>query len=414
MTTRDAKPLRLLYLGFAFPPGVQALFPGINPAGHALETQMISHLRNFFEVRSVGLLPVAPPRWEAADPLSGVAHELVLVERPPELWYRLRSLAALKQQFRRWDAQGWAPDLVLVYNMSPVYNQFLLWLRRQHRAPKLVLLLLDSPYLGQKVPWLKRARRRLKPMYVSDDEMITRFDACAALSQATEKYFRPLGTPFIWLPGGCSPARALSKNGSVRNGSRSPVRFGYFGCLGAHAGVRQLVDAFVASGPSATLELCGYGKAADELAEIARREPRVKFLGLLTPEECLRFGRECDVLVNPRPATHGNENNFASKLFDYALSGSAILTSRLSGVENVLGPDAFYFDPHEFHTSLTEQLRQLAATPAYELARRGAAVQRKVLREFDWAEQAHKLAIFMENLVLPQAIETPTVAELAA
>ena len=55
MTTRDS--FRLLYLGFAFPPGVQSRFPGINPAGHRFETEMITALRRHFEIRSVGLLP---------------------------------------------------------------------------------------------------------------------------------------------------------------------------------------------------------------------------------------------------------------------------------------------------------------------------------------------------------------------
>lgn len=413
MIQTDENGQKLLYLGFAFPPGVQALYPGINPAGHALETQMMGELRKYYEVRSVGLLPLEPPQLQGADPASGIAHDLLLVERPPELWHRLRSVVRLKQQYRRWLSDGWSPDLVLVYNLSPVYNQFLLWIKQHSRHPKLVLLLLDSPNLGQKLPWLKRTRRRFKPMFVPDDKMITRFDACVALSRPTEQYFAPAGVPFLWMPGGCSPNRALAKPIVSRGNSREPVRFGYYGSLGAHAGVKQLVRTFLNAGLNATLELCGYGKASDELAEIARHEEKVKFLGLLTPEECLRFGEQCDVLINPRPATHGNQNNFASKLFDYALSGSAILTSRLSGVESVLGPDAYYFDAEQFDATLSEQLRGLAATPRAELARRGAAVQRKVLGEFSWAEQGRRLAEFMQRLVTPHPAE-PASAELAA
>src|SRR5689334_4791826 len=108
--TNSPKPrLRLLYLGFAFPPGVAALHPGINPAGHALETQMLGELREQFEVRSTGVLPLQPPAIEAADPASGVAHDLILVEKPPELFHRFRSLACLKTQYRRWRDAGWVP-----------------------------------------------------------------------------------------------------------------------------------------------------------------------------------------------------------------------------------------------------------------------------------------------------------------
>jgi glycosyltransferase involved in cell wall biosynthesis len=198
-------------------------------------------------------------------------------------------------------------------------------------------------------------------MYVPDEEMLLRFDACVGLSKATERYFSPRRVPFMWMPGGCTPNRAL--NGSPLAEAAARIQFGYFGAVGAHAGVEQLIEVFLRNSRDTTLEICGYGKASEKFAELSRQTPNVKFRGLLTPAECLQFGRRCDVLVNPRPATHGNENNFASKLFEYALSGRAILTSKLSGVEDVLGPGANYFDPHDFDRSLAAQLEQLARTP---------------------------------------------------
>ncbi len=393
--------LRLLYLGFAFPPGVAELHPGTNPAGHALETRMITGLRRHFEIRSAGVLPfvLSPMSASKADPESGIAHEIVLVEKPPELLSRFQAVACLKAEYRKWKASGWEPDAVMVYNLSPIYNAFLRWLRRQPRCPKLVLLLLDSPNLGQALPWLKRFRRRFKPLYVPDSEMILQFDACAGLSQATEKYFKPRQVPFLWIPGACTPARALYGNGpSEGTEPNAPIRFGYFGALGPYAGARQLVEIFLARKVPGTLELCGHGNNGDEFREIAQSNPQLKFHGLLTPDESLRFGRTCDVLVNPRPVSHGNENNFASKLFDYALTGRAILTSRLSGVEAVLGPEAYYFDPRDFSAGLGHALLDLAATRRQELNRRGLAIQQRVTTEFSWAGQSDRLAQFVREV----------------
>jgi hypothetical protein len=102
---------RLLYLGFAFPPGVQALHPGLNPAGHLFETNLVAALRPFFEIRSVGMLPFpAPAAVPGADPASGVAHDLVLEDRPPAHIRRRLALARLERRFRRWRAAGWEPD----------------------------------------------------------------------------------------------------------------------------------------------------------------------------------------------------------------------------------------------------------------------------------------------------------------
>ena len=409
-----SKPLRLLYLGFAFPPGVAALNPGVNPAGHALETQMMSQLRERFEVRSAGVLPLSPPVVESADPSSGIAHDLILLEKPPELFHRFRSLACLKSQYRRWRAQGWEPDLVMVYNLSPIYNQFLLWLRRHPSCPKLVLLLLDSPSLGVPTQRWKNFRRRFKPMYTPDSEMISRFDACVGLSKVTEKYFRPRNVPFLWMPGGCTPARACvseTDNFGDRNGS---LRLGYFGSLAQHAGVRPLVETVLGSGVPAHLEICGYGKLEEKLTSLASENTRLKFHGLQTPEACLAFGRSCDVLVNPRPASHGNENNFSSKLFDYALTGRAILTSNLSGVEDVLGPEAIYFDPQNFQRSLGKALKNVASLGRAELDRRGQAVQQRVTSQFSWGRQGARLASFLQKICAGELLQQARPEAIAA
>ena len=396
---------RLLYLGFAFPPGLAELNPGINPAGHALETRMISQLRRYFDIRSAGVLPIELPEpkpgWTAdtLDAASGIDHEIILVEKPPELLHRLRSLSRLKSEYRRWQADGWEPKSVMVYNLSPIYNAFLRWLRRQPNCPKLVLLLLDSPNLGQRLRWLKRFRRRFKPLYVADSEMVLQFDACAGLSRATEKYFSPRGVPFMWIPGGCTPARALRDEGSSSGAvPDAQIRFGYFGALGPYAGAKQLAEIFIERRIPGTLEICGHGGCEEDFKRLAHANRSLKFHGLMTPDDSLRFGRTCDVLVNPRPITHGNENNFASKLFDYALTGRAILTSRLSGVELVLGPEAYYFDAQSFSTSLGHALMELAGTPRPELSRRGMAIQQRVISEYSWEKQCARLADFIDQI----------------
>jgi glycosyltransferase involved in cell wall biosynthesis len=410
---RSSKPLRLFYLGFAFPPGVAALNPGINPAGHAFETQMLAEIRDYFDIRSAGVLPVTPPPIASADPCSGVAHDVILLDRSPELFHRFRSLACLKAQYRRWKSEGWEPDVVMVYNLSPIYNQFLLWLRKDPNCPQLVLLLLDSPNLGVPQRRWKAFRRRFKPMYTPDSEMLPRFDACVGLSKMTERYFRPRQVPFLWMPGGCNPKRATvpSPQFPPRNGS---LRLGYFGCLSEHAGVRPLVETVLGSEMSATVEICGYGRLDDKLSRVANQDPRLKFHGLQTPDDCLAFGQSCDVLVNPRPATHGNENNFASKLFDYALTGRAILTSRLSGAEDVLGPEAFYFDPQNFRSSLQESLLAVAASSRAELDRRGQAIQNQVTSEFSWNRQGARLASFLQGLCPTTPVPESRLAALAA
>jgi len=376
---------------------------------------MIAELRRYFDVRSTSVLPFPPPDVGRADPATGIAHELVLLEKAPELVHRFKSLLRLIAVYRRWRAEGWEPEAVMVYNLSPIYNQFVLWLRQQKQCPKLVLLLLDSANLGVQIPWFKRFRRRFKPMYVSDSDMLGRFDACIGLSRAVERYFRPGQIPFLWMPGGCSPRRACrGRSKDDAHPSGGTIRLGYFGALAAHAGIKPLVQSLLTTKLPISLEICGYGKLSEQISQISREHAQVIFHGLLTPSECLRFGETCDVLVNPRPASHGNQNNFPSKLFDYALTGTAVLTSRLSGVEAVLGPEAFYFDAQDFAASLAQRLQELAAKSKSELRRRGAAVQQRIISDFCWEKQAARLALFIGEVCGRSSVPADTVEALAA
>jgi hypothetical protein len=215
------------------------------------------------------------------------------------------------------------------------------------------------------------------------------------------------------MPGGCTPSRARSGNDRRRETDGS-LRLGYFGSLADHAGVRPLVETVLTTEVLASLEICGYGKFDSKLGALAAESGRIKFHGLLTPDSCLSFGRSCDVLVNPRPASYGNENNFSSKLFDYALAGRAILTSNLSGVEDVLGPDAFYFNAEDFHHSLRQSLHELSTLGRTELERRGAAVQQRVTSQFSWTSQGARLVAFLSQVCIAQSNRQDRAEAMAA
>jgi len=384
---------KLLYLGYAFPPGVANLFPEAQPAGHVIETSLITAVQPWFEIRSVGLSWIDVDRLETRDNSPGLPNILNLLDKKPELLNQLRSLRRLKQAFVAWERSGWTPDLIMVCNaLCPVYNGFMRWLKGRPAAPFSILYLADSMLLQQKLSWTKRMRYRLKPLKWTDSEMVPFFDACVAVSRSTREFFAERKVPWLWLPNGCDPKRAIREGGETPQG---PIQIGYFGTLALHGGIPQLLKIFTARPREAVINICGYGKARQTLAAQYAAFPDIRFHEPRTPDECVRFARGCDLMINARPIVPGNQNNFSSKVFEYALSGRAILTSCLSGVEEILGEDAFYFDAENFETSLAETLDRVIAIPRPELHRRGQALQDRMLREFSWEKQGERLASFL-------------------
>lgn len=386
----------MLYLGLAFPPGVADQFPEAQPAGHLIETSLVNSIRPYLDIRSVGISWLDVKKAAPGGTAPGLPHALNLRECKPELLHRWLSLWRLKRAYQQWTTSGWVPDLIMVCNFSPVYNAFVRWLGMQSNRPKLLLYVADSVGLQGPLSLSKRVRYAMKPLRWLDSDMVRFYDGCVAVSKDTETFFRARNLPWLWLPNGCDAARAVSSGGSP---PVSRLRFGYFGTLAQHGGIDRLAETFRAWNADAELHVCGWGKKKEEIAAVCARDPRLKFLGAKTPDECVRFARECDVMVNPRPIVAGNENNFSSKVFEYALGGRAILTSRLSGVDEILGREAFYFDAQRFEPSLREALEAVASLPREELHARGKRLQDRLLTVFSWERQGCRLRDFIAQLL---------------
>ena len=388
---------RVLYLGVAFPPGVAALFPDVQPAQQITEPRFVDSIRPWFEVRSVGTYWIDIDRLEVDPSASyGLPTELNLLDCAPEIWTRRRSLHRLKQTYNQWRRQGWKPDIVLVVSFTPIYNAFLRWLRRQQDPPKLVLFLGDCPTLGERVsPW-KRFRYQFKPLVWFEDQMMPLFDACAGASRDAEHFFTETGRPWLWLPPGVDPQRA------IRDGTwpadPHPV-FGYFGSLGEHAGVPALLEQFHRLDVPNRLRVAGFGKNSRLLQDYARRDARIEFAGTLQANEPPQFAQGCDVMINPRLDAYGNRYSFPSKLLEYGLAGRAILSAKMSGVDEMLGPDAFYFDPRHFEKSLSTELKSISALPRATLQQRAASIQHRLLKEFTWERHGERLGHFLMSLL---------------
>jgi glycosyltransferase involved in cell wall biosynthesis len=390
--------LRLLYLSNAFPPGVTGRFPSLNPAGHTTETRMAQALSQLAQVSTIGLLPgEVYGQLEPKDTSLGLEHELLLWDREPVLWYRWLAWRKLRRFYISRATRSRVPDILLVRNLSPVFNRFVNWLRRQDPRPRIVLVLADSGTLGQHVKFSRRLRYALKPMQTLDAQAVQWYDACISFGNGTRRYFEPRGVPWLWMPSAFNfrydpPPGASSESG--------PIRFGYFGALAEHASVLPMVKVFLAAQVPGTLHVCGFGKLSDALQKLAGQHPRFRFDGLLqTQADCLAWAQQVDVLINPRLPVWGLENSFPSKIFEFTMTGKAILTTRTGGVDEVLGPEAFYLETENFEVSLREKLRMLSATDRAELQRRGTLTRQRILRDFNWDEQARHMITFMTGVL---------------
>ena len=128
-----------------------------------------------------------------------------------------------------------------------------------------------------------------------------------------------------------------------------PIRFGYFGQLAERTTVLPMVQGFLDAKVPGTLHVCGYGNLSNVLKELAGRHSNFHFDGLLPKQsDCLAWAQKVDVLINPRLPIQGLENSFPSKIFDFGMTGKAILSTRTGGVDKVLGEEGLYLETENF------------------------------------------------------------------
>ncbi len=400
-------PLQILYLSNAFPPGVTGRFPSVNPAGHATETRFTEALAKYASVKTVGHLPAeVREHLEPKDDSFGVEHALLLWEGRTRVWHDWLAWRQLRRFYLQETMAGNVPDVVLVRNLNPVFNQFTRWLRGRSPRPVIVLVLADSSTLGMKVPLTRRLRYRFKPMQTMDASAIKWYDACIGFGANTRRYFEPRGVPWMWMPSAPNFNYAPPPPGAAPSG---PIRFGYFGSLAEHAAVLPMVHAFLGSGTPGTLHMCGFGKLSDTLRALAGRHSNFHFDGLLQHQaDCLAWAQRVDVLINPRLSIWGLDNSFPSKIFEYGMTGKAILSTRTGGVDHVLGEDGFFLEAEDFENSLSRKLVEISGMDRDQLARRGARIRQRLLTDFSWDVQGPRMIRFLQGLAnhtpLPQLL----------
>jgi glycosyltransferase involved in cell wall biosynthesis len=389
--------LRVLYLSNAFPPGVSGRFPGLCASSHPQETRMTQALARLVEVSSVGLLPGKLwGRLEPVDPSLGLDHKLLLWERKPEPWHRWRSLRRLCAFYSEEVELHGVPDILLVRNLSNVvYNYFVRWLRRQPRRPIIVTVLADSG-LGQPVSTLRRWRYKIKPMQVLEETAVNWYDACLGFGIDSRRHFEPRGAPWLWMPA----AFNFYFEPPPASGMEGPIQFGYFGGLAEAIGVLSMIQAFLTSGVSGSLRICGFGGLTDAIKKLAAEHPNLHFDGVKSQTECLVWAQQMDVLVNPRIPFDGWDNSFPSKLFEYGVTGKAVLSTRACGVDQILQEAGLYIDDcTNLEDSLRRQFQIVSAMSREDLQQRGSVIRQRIVNEYNWDAQARRIIGFLEELI---------------
>lgn len=172
---------------------------------------------------------------------------------------------------------------------------------------------------------------------------LARFDGYVLLTEAMDALINPRGKPYIVAEGQVDASMAAHEN---RLEDKHPGKVClYAGALHEKYGVVQLARAFLrVNDPNARLVFYGDGDAAQTIRTLALEDARIEFRGMadnavVVEEEC-----KATLLVNPRPSAEAfTAYSFPSKNLEYMVSGTPVLTTKLTGMPREYDAYAYLF-----------------------------------------------------------------------
>lgn len=210
------------------------------------------------------------------------------------------------------------------------------------------------------------------------------------LTEAMNGYLNKAGKPYVILEGH-SDVTMKEKQPSLEKKAQPRICF-YAGGVSKQYGLGNLVEGFrMADLENAVLHIYGPGDYVEELQEIAEKDHRIFYGGMLLNHEIVEKELEATLLVNPRPTDEEYvKYSFPSKTMEYMASGTAVLTTVLPGMPKEYHPYVFLLED-ETAEGIAVKLRLVLQHSDEELFEKGSKARTFVLEQKNNVIQGEKL-----------------------
>lgn len=146
----------------------------------------------------------------------------------------------------------------------------------------------------------------------------------------------------------------------------------YTGSVHRKYGIDKLIKSFsLIKNKSCELHIYGSGDFENELSDFCMKHSNVKFFGIAPNKDITFLQSKAKLLINPRPTTDVyTKFSFPSKLIEYMLSGTPVLTTKLPGIPKEYDPHLFYFQKENI-LDMSDRIEEILNLPNEMLKAQG-------------------------------------------
>lgn len=256
------------------------------------------------------------------------------------------------------------------------------------RRIKTMLIVTDLPDVQTKAklrPWL-------------NGRIFSLSDAFLFLTEQMNPKLNKKNKPYIVLEGHVDADMPALQPKPPRDKGAAQVVM-YAGSLHRIYGICNLTEGFLAAAvPGTELHVYGDGDFKDELVQLSRQHPSVRYQGIKMNAEIVQKEYEASVLVNPRPVNQEfTPYSFPSKTLEYMMSGTPVITTRLPGIPEEYF-DVLYVFQDDTPQGIADTLRDFFGQPEQARLERGMQARKFAEQNKSNVAQSHKILEFLKRL----------------
>jgi len=222
------------------------------------------------------------------------------------------------------------------------------------------------------------------------------FDLYILFTEAMNERVNPNNRPYLVIEGIYSDDLNLIKPTKEK-------AIMYAGTLSYEYGIKMFLDAFEEIiDVNIQLWLFGDGDMREYITELCLRDRRVIYYGFRSHEEVFEFEKRAILLINTRnPEDDYTRYSFPSKTFEYMVSGTPYLTTRIMGI-----PDEYYkylYIAEDFSVvAIKQKLQEILSKPQRELDKFGLNARQFVLENKNSEIQVKKIINHINRINLEE------------
>ena len=387
----------IVFLGYVVPREVLKKHLPNGVAGNNMQMNIINGLLKHkgTSITCISLLPIAPyprskvmrHRREVLKTENGIEVILPKFCNLPLIKQFSQSFAVYREAKKIVGANPQAT--ILCYNLFPQIGLPMRWLKRKFPQSIATAIIADppiSPYITHNV--ISKTLRKLFDRTTIKN--ISRCDRFIVVNKKVSDFYLN-NQPYLVVDGG------IAKPETVHHveGKKKSKNVLFSGALTDYNGIDLLIEAmgFLKDLPI-ELDIYGCGELEEYIRGKQAENDRIHFHGFISNEDIQGKQNESWLLVNPRKVDYQiSQVTFPSKILEYMLSGTPILSTKLNCFGEEYKDIMLYCDCTP--EAIAQGIRDAYGLDEQEYRDIALRAQNFVLNERTWDKQTERIAAFL-------------------